>query len=172
MHRELYRRPHAVTELAPRRNLQDPATEEQLPDNCASRGILSRSFQEAAEEAARVLARKLATMGRALPDHLLALASTTSTYVPLEKTAEQIRRVALEGDVPRLDRLWASLRVRYPASDNLAQCLIHPELYSRNPVLILAAEKKLVDVVAWLLDQGVEEGGMSKVGCARSADRC
>ena len=109
-------------------------------------------------------------MGRALPDHLLALASTRSTYVPLEKTAEQIRRVALEGDVPRLDRLWTSLRVRYPASDNLAQCLIHPELYSRNPTLILAAEKKLVDVVAWLLDQGVEEGGMSQVGCSLHID--
>lgn len=62
----------------------------------------------------------------------------------------------------RLDRLYSSLRDRYPLS-NLEQCLVLPEPHTKDTLLIIAAQKQLGPIVDWLLEQGVEDGGMSKV---------
>lgn len=62
----------------------------------------------------------------------------------------------------RLERLWSSLQERYP-SGSLEQCLTHPELHTKETNLTLATKEKLAPVVGWLLDQGFEEDGMTKV---------
>ena len=59
--------------------------------------------------------------------------------------------------------MWQSLQHRYP-SNNLDQALVHPNAHTKDDNLILATQKKFVPIIEWLLDEGVEEGGMTKVG--------